>query len=381
VNRLAARSAFGSPDQEPEKSSSDLSPKGENARFLRLFYLPAVLFLTGSLVPVAARWSEQRRVSARVATLANAGDHGPTPIDVVATAPIDSSGPLLLASWQTIGGCGAGASTGSGGGIKWIGRGVTGGAFNTQWLTSYTRLDTDPTRVEHHLFGNALVMTGLGDRWMVGANVPVVYKYMHDPFRSGADLSNSGLGDISLMVTRKLGPIGATALTATVGLPTGQYDGTYKLRILNQSQQRGFGKPTASLMLDHVGDETWGLTVLGASASWRGGENAINNYRAPSASTYAYAGYFLGPLVPAIGLTLTGLTGHDRDQTVQQITGLYLASPSVSIEWSTDWIAILVGASFPYQYDGVDKDTEGRARTPHGWGPWTIGVGFELSPF
>src|SRR5688572_25136530 len=30
-----------------------------------------------------------------------------------------------LASWQTIGGCGAGSATGAGAGVKWVGRGVT----------------------------------------------------------------------------------------------------------------------------------------------------------------------------------------------------------------------------------------------------------------
>src|SRR5690348_7265106 len=33
----------------------------------------------------------------------------------------------LLSSWETIGGCGAGSSTGAGGGIKWIGHSVSGG--------------------------------------------------------------------------------------------------------------------------------------------------------------------------------------------------------------------------------------------------------------
>jgi hypothetical protein len=354
----------------------------QGARALPWGYVPAALLVAAALLPFAVRWSAQARMASRVAALRfNDGLSAPAPLTSV-VGTLGSEGNLaLLASWQTIGGCGAGSSTGSGGGLKWIGRGVTGGAFNSQWLASYTRLDTDPERPEHHVFGNALVSTALGDRWAVGANVPLVYKYMRDPFHSGADLSNSGLGDVSVLLTGKLGAIAATSLTATVGFPTGQYDGEYKMRILNQSQQRGFGKPTASLMLDHVGDEIWGLTLVGASASWRGGENKINNYRAPSASAYAYAGYFLGPLVPAIGFTVTGLSDHDRDQTLEQATGLYLATPSVSLEWSTDWVAILIGAAFPYQYDGIDKTTEGRPRTPHGWGPWMVGLGLQFSPF
>jgi hypothetical protein len=30
------------------------------------------------------------------------------------------------------------------------------------------------------------------------------------------------------------------------------------MRILNQTQQRGFGKPTAAVTLDHTSDEIWG---------------------------------------------------------------------------------------------------------------------------
>lgn len=287
----------------------------------------------------------------------------------------------LLASWQTVGGCGAGASTGSGTGIKWIGRGVSGGLFNLQCQTTYTRLEPNQERPEHHAVANTTLLIPLGDRWSVGGNLPVVYKYMRDPFETGADLSNSGIGDVSLMLTSKLGPIGATAVTATVGFPTGQFDGTYKTKILNQSQQRGFGKHTASLMLDHTHDELWGLMVVGASASWRGGENGVSNYRAPLATTYGYVGYMLGALTPAAGLSLSGLTAHDRDQTVEQRTGLYIAAANLSLEWATDWVAFIVGASFPYQYDGFDKDTEGRARSPWGWGPWVVGLGLSLSPF
>ncbi|HEY0712728.1 MAG TPA: hypothetical protein VGF45_08650, partial [Polyangia bacterium] len=42
-----------------------------------------------------------------------------------------------LASWATIGGCGAGASSGSGAGIKWIGRSVSGGLFQVQCQGNY----------------------------------------------------------------------------------------------------------------------------------------------------------------------------------------------------------------------------------------------------
>jgi hypothetical protein len=343
-------------------------------------------FLLGALAAAAPgidRGLARRTSLARLSALslsARALAVGDRPLACVpGAARADRLGPLL-AGWQTVGGCGAGASTGSGMGVKWIGRGVTGGLFGVQCQLTYTRLAPDPERPEHHAFGAALVTRNLGERWILGAGVPVVFKYLNNPFENGADVSNSGLGDVSAQLTHKFGAIGATAATVIVGFPTGQFDGKYRNRILNQSQQRGFGKYAASLMIDHTSDETWGLTVLGVMGSWRGGKNAVDSYRAPTASAYAYAGYFLGPLVPAIGLSLTGATDHDRDQTEVQVTGLYTAAANVSIEWSNDWLAILVGASVPYQYDGL-HDVGGHAKSPWGWGPWVVGLGVAFSPF
>jgi hypothetical protein len=285
-----------------------------------------------------------------------------------------------LASWQTVGGCGAGASTGNAAGVKWIGRSVTGGLFGVQCQVSYLRVGAEAERPEHHAFVNTLITSPVTDRWIMGVNVPLVLKYMVNPFQNGADVSNSGLGDISLQLTRKLGPIGATALTVAGGLPSGQHDGEYRTKLLNQTQQRGFGKPTASLTLDHTGDEIWGLTVVGATAAWRGGENDLNDYRAPSASTYGYIGWYLGPLVPALGASVTATTAHDRDKTTPMVTGLYSAAANLSLEWSSDWVAVLAGASFPYQYDGY-RVVNGVPHKPWGWGPWVVGLGFSLSPF
>jgi hypothetical protein len=347
----------------------------------------AALLFVAAIVPTIDRLAstadakEQRDAAlARLATSTSAFAQSCGEPSTIAVLPAYADAGAL-ASWQTIGGCGAGASTGAGGGLKWIGRGTTGGYFNVQLQSTYSRISSDPERPEHHFFNSALITRPLTDRWTLGVSLPVVYKYMVDPYETDADLSNSGLGDMSFLVTGKFGSIGATSVTATVGLPTGEYKGEYRLKILNQSQQRGFGKPTASLTIDHVGDEIWGLTTIGAMASWRGGENEINNYRAPTAGVYGHVGYFLGPLVPAIGLTISGLTAHDRDQTVEQVTGLYLATPSVTVEWAGDLVAIIIGASMPYQYDGILEDTQGAPRSPWGFGPWTVGLGLSFSPF
>jgi len=356
-----------------------MSKDGRNARKAVLVSGLVAALLGPLLLATLGEHLTRQRALARLAALRPATGDCPRELPLARGSP--AKGGPLLAGWQNIGGCGAGASTGNAAGIKWIGRSVTGGLFGVQCQMTYTRLAPDAERPEHHAFANTLITHPAGDRWILGVNVPLVLKYMRDPFETGVDLSNSGIGDIGVQLTRKLGPIGATLLTFSAGLPTGDYKGRYKMRILNQSQQRGFGKPTAAVTLDHSSDKLWGLTVVGATAAWRGGENEINNYRAPTGSLYGYLGYYLGPLVPALGLSVTGSTGHDRDQTVEQITGLYSAAANLSLEWSSDYLAVLLGASFPYQYDGIYENTEGQPRNPWGWGPWMVGLGVSVSPF
>ena len=294
----------------------------------------------------------------------------------------------LVASWQTVGGCGAGAGGGSSIGLKWIGRSVHGGLFNVQEQISYTKIGA-PGYPEYNFFFNTLINTDIGEKWNVGVNLPFVYKYLVDPTHIGGpgvapvDYSNAGLGDVGLLCTRKLGRINALALTGIVGLPTGVYDVRFTAggTPLNQSQQIGFGRPTATLSLDQTLDQVWGLAVLGGLASWRGGTNQIHNYRAPSATGYGYVGYFLGPLVPAIGLSATGFTGHDRDQDAIMRTPLFSIATNLSLEWSSDWIALLIAASFPYGYDGIRTNESGLPRSPWGFLPWTVSLGIAASPF
>jgi hypothetical protein len=332
----------------------------------------AVLALAGATAPAIQRWSATRT--------------GPkTPLDGRA-ADVALWRPLglapLLASWQTVGGCGAGAATGAGVGVKWIGRNVTGGLFGVQTLGSYSPPPpSDVRHIDHQFFLTTLITRDLSDAWNLGVNVPLVYKYMRDPYGLNVDLSNGGLGDIFVQLTRKLGTIHDTIVTAAVGLPTGAHDTLYKMQYLKQHQQLGFGKPAASLLIDHNMDTSWGVTVVGATGVWRGGKNDIDAYRAPSGSVYGFAGYFLGPLVPALGLSVTGFTGHDRDLGADQNTGLLLVSPTASLEWSTDWIAVLLGGSLPYQYDGIRQTAEGAPRSPYGFGAWTVTLGVSFSPF
>jgi hypothetical protein len=269
----------------------------------------------------------------------------------------------MLASWENVGGCGAGASTGTGGGIKWVGRNVTGGLFQVQTQGNYVRLDDGYTYVI-----NTLVNRDLSDRWNLGVNIPWLYKYWRDPYGFGFDLSNEGVGDTNVLLTRRLGPVNATTFTLSLGIPTGGHKAENRGNPLRQDKQMGHGKVTGGAVLEHTFDRLWGPTMIGASVDYRGGTNELKSYRAPSASAYAYAGYLLGPFVPAAGLTVTGLGGRDRDQDRVQDLPLVTVAGNVSLEWATDYFALLLGASVPFDLKGQMQ-------------PWTAGLGLSLSPF
>ncbi len=276
----------------------------------------------------------------------------------------------LLASWQTVGGCGAGTSGGAGVAIKWIGRGTSGGLFQTQIIGSYLHLDPGANfNGGYNLAVTAQVTRDITDKWNFGVLVPYLYKYYRDYYQLPVDVSNAGVGDVNLLLTRRLGPINATSLTLSVGLPTGVHDARYKNDLLTQEKQLGLGRLTAGLLLDHTIDETWGIIVLGGSLAYRGGENELGNYRAPAGALWGYAGYFLGPFVPSLGLTVTQFAKHDRDRTLEQDVPLTTLAGSASLEWSSDYLAILVGASFPYSVPKFDAQ------------PWIAGLGVTFSPF
>jgi hypothetical protein len=285
----------------------------------------------------------------------------------------------LLASWETIGGCGAGTSTGAGGGIKWIGRGTAGGLFQLQTLGTYTHL-----RDGYILSLSNQVSRDLSEKWNAGFSVPLLYKYYRNYYNLNppVDISNGGLGDVSAFLTRRFGEINNTALTLSVGFPTATHDARYKNDLLTQEKQLGIGKVTGTLVLDHTLDELWGIVVLGGSVGYRGGQNELGNYRAPVANVYGYAGYFMGPWVPSLGLTVQRFFGVDRDRTLDQQEQLTSVAATAEIEWSTDWLAILAGVSLPYGFEIGGAPAEGTANPLRaGFQPWTAAVGVSLSPF
>ena len=278
----------------------------------------------------------------------------------------------LLSSWETIGGCGAGTSSGAGVGVKWIGRSTRGGLFNAQFMASYLSFgDGQNYASGYNLLLTAQVTRDLSEDWTAGVVVPYLYKYYRDYFDLDppVDMSNGGLGDINLMLTRKFGPINATALTLSVGLPTGVYDAEFRNDLLSQEKQLSLGRATGGLTLDHTFDEIWGLMVVGASANYRGGENDLGSYRAPMASAYWYGGYFLGPFVPSLGFSYTHAFGPDKDRGLEQETALNIGAVNAALEWSNDYLAVLAGGSLPYSLFDFEQQ------------PWVIGLGFSVSPF
>ena len=289
----------------------------------------------------------------------------------VVTPRIARLGPLL-ASWQTVGGCGAGASTGSASGVKWIGRGVRGGLFAVESQVNYVKMPYG-----YNFISSTLVSYDVNARWILGASVPYLYKFMNDPYQVNVDLANKGPGDVALLLTRRLGDANAWKATLSLGVPTGTNDTAFRTQLLPQDRQLGLGKPTAALIVDHTIDNLWGPVVIGGTANWRGGTNALQSYRAPSASVYSYVGTLLGPFMPAAGLSLTGFAGNDRDRGEPQALPRASVAANVSLEWATDWMALLIGGSLPYDI-AVHSPT---VASTNRFGAWVLAFGAAFAPF
>jgi hypothetical protein len=332
--------------------------------------LPA-LGLLAALAPLLDQALARHAAAAQLAALRSRMPDG----DVTRACALDARRTPLaaagLASWQTISGCGAGASSGSGGGVKWIGRNVRGGLIHVECQANYIDMPYG-----YNFVGTSLVTYDVTHSWSLGVSVPYLYKYMVNPHQLGYDLANKGPGDVNVLTTLKLGETNAWATTLSVGLPTGTHDVAYKSEPIWQDRQLGLGKPTASLTLDYTVDAINGPSVLGGNVNYRGGENDLGSYRAPTATLYGYTSYLLGPFVPAAGLSVTGYADNDRDRLQEQAVPRASVAANVSLEWSTDWIALLVGASFPYDL-AVRSEL---VRAYNRWGAWTLALGVAFAP-
>ena len=340
--------------------------------------LVKILLVVGSLGGALGsglwRTHEAAVLKRRLSALSEAGGVAQSPCAPPALTFIPAGRPpgaLLLASWESVGGCGAGAAAGSGAAVRWIGRGVSGGLVHVQCQASYLAVGAG----RRNLSTTVQIAHDFTDRWTAGVLIPYLYKERASFPRHDLNLVNQGLGDVGLMVSRKFGSVRASALSLHLGLPTGASEAHWQFGTqrapLPHDLQLSIGRPSASLVLDHTMDHIWGLTVLGASVSHRGGENRLGNSRAPNASLYGYSGYLLGPFVPAIGLSLTAAAAADLSLGEPLDTPRLIAALNGSVEWSTDWLAILLGMSFPYGRTSAGLSSE----------PWVLSIGIGTSTF
>ena len=161
--------------------------------------------------------------------------------------------------WQSIGGCGAGGSGGgSGDGIKWIGQGVSGGYLETEVFTKY----------------NVGQNFSIKPTWStkLGVSIPFVSHQGEVQYRSNqspADRSTGGLGDISFDFSKTIGSGGAASLSASLSIPTGQYDikrgNDAAQEFLPSSFQKGSGLYSLTLGWDYSRDTDKGIWLYSLS--------------------------------------------------------------------------------------------------------------------
>jgi hypothetical protein len=265
-----------------------------------------------------------------------------------------------LASWGSVGGCGAGggAASGPGGAITWVGRNVTGGLLDTQCLIS-------ETLAKGNSYSTLLARLGASPapRWGVALYVPVLYKVGDVTVLGQTKTARiAGFGDVSVEGSRKFGISGAHRLAVIASTPAGAHDAVRQGIVLPQHLQLGSGTLGATGQYQYTIDRDWGLMLLMGTVNYGGWQNSIGDRRAPSATASAYAGYMLGPLVPSGGLTLFGKPVHDRERGADRPESrdpLFLLIPSVGLEWSSDYLALYVAGTLGLSYHGVESTTLG----------------------
>ncbi len=264
-----------------------------------------------------------------------------------------------LASWGSIGGCGAAGGSGSpGGGLKWVGRNVTGGVIDTQAIATQSTSRGSDYRTLALRLGTILT-----PRWRLALNLPVLNKVGNVTVLGIGKVARiSGLGDASLDVSVRLGALGSQQLSFVATAPTGSSDAVRQGVVLPQHLQLGTGVPGATVMYEHSRDHDWGLVVLGATATYGGWENRIGDYRAPSATAYAHAGYLWGAWVPSAGLTMFAKAARDRERGSDRLPAAdprVMLMPSVGLEWSSEWVAVLPGVILGLSPNGIQSLTLG----------------------
>ena len=170
--------------------------------------------------------------------------------------------------WESIGGCGAGGSGGgSGDGIKWIGQGTSGGYLEAEVFAKYNvGQNFSAFSVNPHF--------SIKPTWdtKVGVSIPFMSHQGEVQYRSNQnpkDYTTGGLGDISFDFSKTIGSGGAASLSASLTIPTGQYDIKRGIdaskEILPSSFQKGGGLYSLTLGWDYSRDTDKGIWLYSLS--------------------------------------------------------------------------------------------------------------------
>jgi hypothetical protein len=172
------------------------------------------------------------------------------------------NGPLT--PWQSIGGCGAGGSGGGSNGIKWIGKGATGGNLKIEMLPklnfgrNFFNLMSVP-----RLTYNPVYTTE------IGISIPVGFKIAEVQYQTNMEpqtILNGGSGDLTLDIMHKFGTEGQFSWQVALTFPTGQWDtergSDMSKNILPQTLQMGQGVYSANLGLFYSFDVENGMFVF-----------------------------------------------------------------------------------------------------------------------
>lgn len=173
-----------------------------------------------------------------------------------------------LLPWEGVGGCGEGGSGGmSGDGIKWIGKGVSGGLIDVEMLPRYS-------------FGRTFSRLSIAPRisfkptWTttMGVTVPFASKrgmVQHQTILPPEEHTTGGLGDIAVDVSRTFGMSGQFSAAFSLTVPTGQYDikrgADHDQKFLPVDLQMGQGVFNAGLSLEYTRDVEDGMWIGRAS--------------------------------------------------------------------------------------------------------------------
>ena len=348
-----------------------------------------------------------------------------------------------MTPWTSVGGCGAGGSGGGGGdGIKWIGKGVSGGVIQVELMPKFNLTQSSKS------FTVAPRLTFKPHwKYTVGLSIPIQAKSGQvqpqtniEPF----DVTTGGTGDVGIDVSRSMGVEGAASLSFALAIPTGQYDikrGADGSEILlPNSLQKGGGIWSLGVTYSYSKDVENGMWVWDGTFSYpfsihfsgenqfldeyfseykaNGskdrfypahfkpyGENDLGGYTPPSLSAsanYAYRGVehyvhvfgftFAAPLgVAWIPSYRSGMGRYDPRVDPDHM--VWSAALAYGIEFSRDKFPMFLGISLPIHAQKYDGDTEKTKYDPEPYakwrGPdwsdfgqqWTFAVGLKAAMF